>query len=153
MAGRNSSFSGDAFRTAIRFAMTMGAPPAGRIAGQSAADGLTFHWNPTATTAATRDGEGVPFDPGAAVTRTTRRPVSVPCAVEFVDATGDPTPFGVVIPSKVRAVLLDEDYASVKDADFVVIGGDKYIRSHEPPAVGLFDVGVHTIVFVAENEL
>lgn len=146
MAGTNSSFNADKFRTAIRFAMTMGAPPA-------ADDQLIFCWNPTVTTAATRDGEGVPFDPAATITRTTPTPVTKPCAVEFVDAAGDPTAFGVVIPTKVKVVLLDEDYAAVKTADFVVLGGDKYIRSHEPPATGLFDVGAHTIVFVAENEL
>lgn len=146
MAGTNASFNADKFRTAIRFAMTMGAPPA-------AGDQLSFHWNPTATTAAVKDGEGVPFDPSAAITRTTPPPVTKPCAVEFLDAADQPTPFGAVIPSKVTVILLDEDYDAVKDADYVVIGGDKYVRSHEPPSVGLFDVGVHEIVYIAENEL
>jgi hypothetical protein len=146
MAGTSGSFNASAFRSAIRFAMDMGAPPA-------TGDRLTFHWNPTATTVASKDGEGVPFDPAATITRTTPPPVTAPCAVEFHDATGEPTPFGVVIPSKVSVVLLDEDYCAVKTADYVVIAGDKYIRSHEPPSVGLFDVGVHTIVYIAENEL
>lgn len=146
MAGTNSSFSADAFRAAIRFAMALGAPPA-------AGDQLTFHWNPTSTTIASKDGEGVPFDPAASVSRTTPTPLTKPCAVEFVDASEQPTPFGTVIPSKVRVILLDEDYLAVQTADYVVIAGDKYVRSHEPPSVGLFDVGVHTIVFAAENEL
>jgi hypothetical protein len=146
MAGTNSSFNADKFRTAIRFAMTLGAPPA-------TGDQLTFHWNPTTATGAAKDGEGVPFDPAAIITRTSRPSVSRPCAVEFVDAADEPTAFGMVIPSKVKVTLLDEDYDAVKDADFVVITGDKYLRSHEPPSVGLFDVGVHQVIYVAENEL
>lgn len=158
MAGTNSSFNAAKFRTAIRFAMAMGTPPSGDAFlhgadGRTSADQLTFHWNPTTTTAAVKDGEGVPFDPGATITRATPTPVSKPCAVEFLDAANEATPFGVVIPSKVKVILLDEDYAPVKDADYVVIAGDKYVRSHEPPSVGLFDIGVHTIVFAAENEL
>lgn len=146
MAGTNSSFNADKFRTAIRFAMTLGAPPA-------TSDQLTFHWNPTATTAASKDGEGVPFDPTAAITRITRTPVTRPCAVEFVDAADEPTAFGLVIPSKLKVTLLDVDYDAVKDADFVVVGGDKYVRSHEPPSLGLFDIGVHSVIYTAENEL
>ena len=55
-------------------------------------------------------------------------------------------------PQKLRVTLLDSDYDAVKDADFVVISGDRYIRHHEPPSVGLFQVGVHQILFTAENE-
>jgi hypothetical protein len=146
MAGTSSSFNADAFRSAIRFAMNLGAPPA-------TGDQLTFHWHPTSTTGAISDGEGVPFDPTAAVSRTTPPPVTRPCAVEYVDAADQPTPFGAVIPTKVRVTLLDEDYQAVKAAGYVIIGGDKYVRSHEPPSVGLFDVGVHTIIYAAENEL
>lgn len=146
MAGTNGGFSAAKFRAGVRFAMTMGAPPA-------AADQLIFGWNPTVTTVATTDGEGVPFDPTATVTRTTVPTVKKTCAIEYLDAAGDPTPFGSVIPSKVRITLLDEEYTAVRDADFVVVGGDKYLRHHEPPSLGLFEVGVHQIVYIAENEL
>lgn len=146
MAGTSNSFNASAFRSAIRSAMTMGTPPA-------VGDQLAFCWNPTMSSAASKDGEGVPFDPSASITRTTPAAVTKPCAVEFVDAAEQPTPFGTVIPSKVKVILLDEDYAAVKTADYVVIAGDKYVRSHEPPSVGLFDVGVHTIIYIAENEL
>ena len=148
MAGTSKSFNATAFRTAIRAAMTMGTPPA-------AADALKFYWNPVTTVTATKDGEGIPFDPTATVTRADARSVSKPCALEYLDATGTghPTPFGSVVPSRVRVTLLDEDYAVVADANFVVIGGDRYIRHHEPPAVGLFSVGVHQIVYIAENDL
>jgi hypothetical protein len=145
MAGTNSSFNASAFRAAMRSAMTMGTPPV-------AADALTFCWNPTNATTSVKDGEGVPFDPAAPVVRTPRTPVSKPCAVEYIDAAGNPTPFGAIVPSKVRVTLLDEDYTVVKDADFVVISGDRYLRHHEPPSVGLFSVGVHQIIYAAENE-
>jgi len=145
MAGTNSSFSASAFRAAIRSAMSMGTPPA-------AADALTFCWNSTDTTSAAKDGEGVPFDPDAVIVRTVKAPVTKPCAVEYTDASGTPTPFGSIVPSRVRVTLLDEDYAVVKDADYVVIAGDRYVRHHEPPSVGLFSVGVHQIIYAAENE-
>lgn len=146
MAGTSNSFKPAAFRAAIRSAMTMGAPP-------EADYQLKFYWNPSRTSAATKDGEGIPFDPAAPITSTTRDPVSVPCAVEYLDAAGQPSPFGAVVPSKVRVTLLDEDYEVVKTADYVVVGGDRYLRHHEPPSFGLFEAGVHQIVYVAENEL
>lgn len=146
MAGSSSSFKPDVFRVAIRSAMTVGTPP-------DTGYQLRFHWNPDTTTAATRDGEGIPFDPTAAITSTTPAPVAAPCAIEYLDAAGQPTPFGAIVPSKVRVTLLDEDYAQVKDADYILISGDRYLRHHEPPAYGLFDVGVHQIMYVAENEL
>lgn len=126
--------------------MTMGTPPA-------SVDALKFYWNPVTTTPATKDGEGVPFDPTATVTRAVSRTTTKPCAVEYLDASGQPTPFGSVVPSRVRVTLLDQDYAIVKDANFIVIGGDRYLRHHEPPSYGLFDVGVHQIIYIAENEL
>lgn len=146
MAGTSKSFNATAFRSAIRSAMAMGAPP-------DATDALTFCWNPTTTSAASKDGEGIPFDPTAVINRTTKTPESKPCAVEFLDAAGNATPFGTIVPAKLRVTLLDEDYTAVADADFVVMGGDRYLRHHEPPTLGLFQVGVHQIIYVAENEL
>jgi hypothetical protein len=145
MAGSSNTFNAAAFRTAIRSAMTMGTPP-------TTADAATFCWNATITSAAAVDGQGLPFDPDAALTKTIKTPVTVPCAIEFLDASGAPTPLGSVVASKVKAILLDVDYLKVADADYIVISGNKYIRHHEPPSVGLFTVGVHTVIFVAENE-
>lgn len=146
MAGSNPTFKAGQFRSAIRFVFDMAAPPV-------AADQLRFHFNPTTTSVAARDGDGVPFDPAAAVVVAQRPPLQRPCLVEYVDAAEDPTAFGTVVPSKLRVTLLDEDYAYVKDADYVMIGGDRYLRHHEPPSYGLFDVGLHTLYFAAENEL
>ncbi len=146
MAGTSSSFNAAAFRNAIRSVMDLGTPPAD-------ADQLRFHWNPTKTTAATKDGEGIPFDPTAVITTTTPTPVNKPCAIEYIDAAGQPTPFGAIVPSRIRVTLLDEDYAVVKGADYVIVGGDRYIRQYEPPSFGLYSVGVHQITYATENEL
>lgn len=147
MAGTNGGFNAAAFRTGIRFAMTMGAPA-------TAADSLRFFWNPIMTTTAVTDGDRVPFDPAAAITVTQQKaPVTKPCAVEHLDVSGEPTPFGVIVPAKIRVTLLDEDYKAVKDADYVVYGGDKYVRYEQPPPLGLFDATIFQIVYVAENEI
>lgn len=146
MAGSSNSFKPDTFRAAIRSAMTMGTPPDTDYQ-------MRFHWNPDRTTAATRDGEGIPFDPTAVITSTTQPSTTVACAVEYLDAAGQPSPFGSIVPSRIRVTLLDEEYEQVKDADYVVIGGDRYLRHHEPPSYGLYEVGVHQILYVAENEL
>lgn len=145
MAGSSSSFSATKFRTGIRFAMDMGTPP-------DAADQIVFYFNPTRATSATRDGEGIPFDPSAVITETPRPPARRPCAVEYLDASDEPTPFGSVLPAKVRVTLLDEDHQAVKGADYIVVSGDRYLRHHVPPAFGLFDAGIYQMVFLAENE-
>ncbi len=145
MAGTSTQFSAARFRTAIHAAMAMGTPP-------DPADQIRFYWNDTRTSAVPVDTEGVPFDPSAVITTTSRASVTRPCAVEYIDANGQPTPFGSVAPSKVRITLLDEDYVVVHDADYVVISGDRYLRLLEPPSYGLYDVGVHQILYVAENE-
>ncbi len=152
MATPNSSrgipyqFNGDQFRNAIQFVFEMAAPPI-------SADQLTFHFTETVTYTGRADGDKVPFDPGETVVRQSRQPVQVPCDVEYVNASEDPTSFGLVVPTRLKILLLDEDYEKVKDSSFVVMGGDRYNRLYEPPSFGLFDVGLHTLVFQAENEV
>ena len=119
---------------------------------------MKFYWNPVvaatpANAAVVIDGEGVPFSPGDVIARVVVAPVTRACAVEYVDSADVPTVFGAVLPSRVKVTLLDEDYVVVASADYVVVGGDKYLRHHEPPSYGLYEVGVHQIVFAAENEL
>jgi hypothetical protein len=139
-------FNGDRFRNAIRFVFEMGAPPEDGI-------GLVFHFSDTVTFTGPSDSNVVPFDPTQAATRETRTPVTVPCDVEFVSASEQPTAFGGIIPAKLKVLLLDDDYEKVADAIFVVMNGDRYNRQYEEPSFGLFDVGLHTMVFQAEDEI
>lgn len=152
MATPNSShgiryqFNAAKFRNAIEFVFEMAAPPEDGI-------GLMFHFADTITPDAPYDGDLVPFDPAESFTRVTPTPLRVPCDVEFISAGEESTSFGSVIPSKLKVLLLDVDYQQVADATFVVMNGDRYNRSHEEPSFGLFDVGLHTLVFVAEDEV
>jgi hypothetical protein len=140
-------FSGKQFRNAIKFVFEMAEPP------EDTGIRITFHFQNTVTFTGHADGDKVPFNPAEAPTVTTRAPINVPCDVEFVQAADDPTNFGNVIPSKLKTLLLDDEYQLVKDATFVVMNGDRYNRFYEEPSFGLFDVGLHTLLWVAENEL
>lgn len=146
MAGTQRGFDAEKFRTAIRFVFEMAAPP-------DEDRQLTFHFTEEVSFTGPADGDSIPFDPGEAVTRTVRPPIQRPCDVEFIRATDEITAFGVVVPSKIKVTLLDDDFEDVKDASFVVVNGDKYLRHYQPPAYGLFDVGLHEMIFVAENEV
>lgn len=138
-------FNGPVFRNAIRFVFEMAAPP---LTG----DQLMFHFTAAVAFAGFSDGDQVPFNPAEIVTRTIPPPVSVPCDVEFTPAADTPTAFGTVVPAKIKVLLLDEDYLLVEDASYVVSNGDRYNRQFLPPSFGLFDVGLHEMMFVAENE-
>lgn len=137
------NFRADTFRNAIRFVFEM---------ETSTEQAPLFYFAETVTTPGTHDGETVPFDPTQPIVRTVRAPVTVPCDVTFDKAADEPTAFGVVIPSKVTVLLLDEDYEQVRDAIYVIIQGERYNRNYEVPDFALFDVGVHQLVFIAENE-
>ncbi len=138
-------FDGDRFRNAIRFVFEMGTPTEDE-------QQVTFHFADTLTFAGPADGEQVPFNPAEAIVRNTPPPIRRPCDVEFTKATDEPTAFGIVIPARITVTLLDEDYQDVKDATFIIVNGDRYIRHYEPPSYALFDVGLHEMVFIAENE-
>ncbi len=137
-------FDADKFRRAIRFVFEMETA--------TAAQAIVFHFTDTVAFAGPADGDIVPFDPTEVVTRTTPTPVSVPCDVEFIQSTEVATAFGVVIPARLRVTLLDVDWVIVKDSTFVTVGTERYLRDYEQPASALFDVDLHIITFVAENE-
>lgn len=140
------AFSGAKFRNAIQFVFEMAADPV--INNQ-----ILFHFEPVITNSSHADGDKVPFDPRQAPVRTARAPVRVPCDVEFTASSDVPTEFGTVIPAKLTVLLLDSDYAQVAEAAYVTMNGDRYNRQYEPPSFGLFDVGLHYLVFQAENEI
>lgn len=147
MAGVDSGFDAAGFREGIHFAMHMGLPP-------DPDEQITFFFHPTVTNpgSVVVDGANVPFNPAASLTSTPLDPVKVDCAVEYLDAEGQPTSFGLLAPSRIAVTLLDVDYEQVAGVAYVVAHGDRYnYRRTEPPA-GLFDVGLYVMHFTAENE-
>jgi hypothetical protein len=147
-AGRNIpyQFPADAYRNAIRFVFEMETDP-------DADNRITFYFENTVTYGGAADSDKVPFDWTQSATVTASDPVNVPCDIEFVGAPDEPTAFGSVVASKIKVLLLDEDYDQVKDATYVILNGDRYKRDYEQPSFGLFTVGLHTIVFTAEDEV
>ena len=125
--------------------MNMAAPP---VAGQQ----VKFYFAPTSATTSPKDETGLPFDPAVEPTVTTPDPVVVPCAVEFARQEGEHDRIGYVVPSRLRVLLLDEEFALVDGCSYLVYGGDRYDFRYEEPPNGLFNVGVHTRVFVARGE-
>lgn len=146
MAGTNPGFDAGAFRSAIRFVQDMAAPPL-------EAEQATFYAPATLVYAGSLDDDDVPFDPSTTVVRQPAVGVKVPCGIEYLDADGQALVFGTVTATKVKITLLDEEYTQVKNAAYVVIGGDKYLYRRTEPPSGLFDVGLYVMHFTAENEL
>lgn len=97
------------------------------------------------------DDNGVPFDPGARVSRVPK-PVQVPCAVEWADASDVSGGFGSLQPTTIRVTLLDPDYRKVKGFEYVLIGGDKYNYRETEPPVALGSIDIWTVHVQAEDE-
>lgn len=144
-AGALSGFDAGDFRSNIRLAMTLGLPP-------DLADQPAFVFPGATTNVSPADEDDVPFDPTARPTRAAPTSVKVPCAVEYVDAAGKVENFGVIIPSKVRLTLLDEDYEQVRGFSFVMIGGDRYFYTKTETPLGLDSVGVWIVHATAEDD-
>lgn len=143
MAGNLPGFDPESFRSAIRFAMTMGLPP-------DAEQQATFYF-PKVVTGGPVDDSGVPFAPGTPVARTpSKAPVRVPCGIE--DASGEPTLTGLGrFGDGIIVTLLDEDYEAVKGFEFVVVGGVRYDYSREMVPRGLGQVGIHRLLCTGEG--
>lgn len=145
--GRGIRYQFDAakFRNAIGFVFEMETPPV-------PTEQIYFHFRDAKSVVGPADSDYVPFDPTQAPTKVTRPPVHVPCDVAFTPAGDALTAFGELVPAKVKVLLLDTDYAKVKDAIYVMVNGDRYDKLFEEPSFGLFQVGLHTIVYQASNE-
>lgn len=151
MAGRARDFPAAEFRREIRATMAMGLPNA--VAARP-----TFRWDPRRTYA-TASSTGVPFDLSAAPLSVEQLPdVQVPCAVEYLDAAGQPieTPVGNFHPDRARLTLLDLDWRRLvvdgRRFDEVVLDGTPYRWDKALPTVALFDVDVHQVVVAARDE-
>jgi hypothetical protein len=145
MAGRNSGFNPRKFRDGIRFAYDMGAPP---LPSEQA---IFFKPSQLVYDSAV-DADDVPFDPqDLPVRREQPVPIRVPCAVEYFDAQGQIMEFGMAVPARAVITLLDEDYVKIKGCAYVMLRGEKFNYASTTFPNGLFDVGLYTLSFTAEN--
>lgn len=143
-----TAFDADAFRTAIKNTMKMGAPT-------DASERATFIWT-TVKTFSRADSGGKPWTKDAtAATVVTHDPVQVDVAVEFIPratiASG--TPMGAFESPRAVITVLDEDYALIEGANKVLLGGNSYTIDYIAPPVGLFDVTVYEIHCSAIDEV
>jgi hypothetical protein len=138
---------GERFRDAITFVQEMAAPP-------NVAEQATFYFpnELVYTGEGELSADGVPFDPDRTVQRVRPAPVRVPCSITYYDRQGEITNLGIVTPTNIAVDLLDVHHEQVRGCEFVVVGGDKYVYRRTEPPSGLFDVGIYTLRFDAENE-
>lgn len=155
MAGVFPGGGADRFRDGIRFVMDMAAPPEEAAQATFLFPSQLVFVDPD-DAGSTVDQAGVPFNPDVPVQRVTPAPVRLPCAVEYYDATGQQAQragdLGIVGTSRVKVLLLDDEYERVKEADRVVIDGDVYWYRRTQPPSGLFDVGIYEIWYHSEQE-
>lgn len=163
--GFSVDFPTETFENAIKFAMQMGAPT-GEVDGAPLAPrfikkgaGRTY-WRddeqlmPISEGGTLRlDRDGRPFDPNVRIGAGTDDEVlAVDCAIEIDKADADEIPVGNFRPTKAIVTLLDADYLKIVGVRELAYNGDRYTYGYEPEALGLFDAGVHTMIFYAQDE-
>ncbi len=147
VTGFGTGFDADAFRTAIKNTMKMGAP-------QDTTQRATFIWTTTKTYSRSDSG-GKPWTKDATVaTTTTHAPVQVDVAVEFIPRStlAGGTPIGNFETPRAIITVLDEDYTSIEGADKVLLGTNTYNIDFIAPPIGLFEVTVIQIHCSAGDE-
>lgn len=150
--GISAGFDADQFRNAIRFAMEMGTPPdaakrAKFIRKNSSERTYTKNGNPVTNPRLDRDGN--PLDPMIVMTVGEDETIEVDCAVEVDRADADELPVGNFRPIKAVVTLLDEEYAQVRGCQELIFNERRFRFSYEPEGLGLFEVGVNTMIFYA----
>jgi len=148
MAGSDPRFPYAKFREAILFAMRMANP-------NTSAEEATFIWE-TENTFARPDASGRPFvwedAPVTSVTEST--PTHVDCIVEFVARVSQEqqTSVGEFTPSRVVVYLFGEEYAIVKNAVRVKVGGNTYKIKSVGATISLFEMDMYPIYAEALDE-
>jgi len=168
--GFPTSFDADAFRNAITGAMQMGTPtlasgapdPEKRAIFIKKASGKTYKdsvgtliWEPGDPLASKprTDRDGRPFDPTIRVDDVEpERVTDADVAVEIERADADEIPVGNFRDTKAVVTVLDETYTKIQGCRELLFNGDRYLYGYEPDNVGLFNVGVHTLIFYAVDE-
>lgn len=156
MAGTDSRFDASRFRTAIKFAMRMGAP-------EDTSKRVTFHWTADHTYSKQDSGHD-PFS-WTSTPATTDAPddVQVDCAVSFAGSKSggsrtapDGTAVGEFDTTHGVVTLLDVDYAQIfsgsRRADQVVIDGDTYDIQYVAAPYALFEVTVYDLHIASIDE-
>ena len=150
-----TAFDAAGFRAAIRFAMTMGAPPDPTRQARFVfpAAGKTYWKNGVEIVTPPRtDREGRPLDPEIEIRETTPVEVSVNCAVELTRAEASELPVGRFRAIKAIVTILDEEFAQITGCKELVFNQDRYVFGYGEYGLGMFDVGVHTLIFYAVDE-
>lgn len=141
-----SGFNADEVRQGLLTAMEFGTPT--RIEDQA-----TFYFTRRAApTTGAYDEDNVPFDPMSQPTPTSVPKLTVPCAVEFHDRAGVIETFGEIKPTRIQITLMDPEWQKVKDFNYVVAGGGKYLRDKVEPPVALGSIDIWLVWCVAEDE-
>jgi hypothetical protein len=125
-------------------AMEFGAP-------NNVADRATFYMPRTVDSPGNVDSYEVSYNPDNKRTFSPLVKKTVPCAVEYIDATGKEVNFGMVNPSRVRLTVLGPDYANIKGFEYVVISGQKFIYQKTEPLIALGSIDVAIIYAQAED--
>jgi hypothetical protein len=153
--GLSADFDGDQFRNAIRFAMQMGAPPDPDKQAMFIfkPTGRTYWKNDVQLGSTPRlDRDGKPLDPTVEVRLVEANTKSVDCAIEIIRADAEELPVGTFRQTKAIVTLLDAQYEEVVGCSELLYNGDHYRFGYEPEGLGLFDVGVNTMIFYPVEE-
>lgn len=154
--GITADFDSQGFRDAIRFAMQMGTPPDPdkRPKFRRKNTARTYWKDGVQLTSTPRTGrEGEPLDAEIEVRMGTPVVLSnVDCAVEIELADADELPVGNFRQTKAVVTFLDDEYKLIQGCKEMLYNGDEYRYGYEPEANGLFDVGVHTIIWYCLDE-
>lgn len=148
--GISVDFPTEQFNNAIRFAMQMGAHPteALRPTFVKKATARTYWKNNSELADPPRmDRDGKPLDPDVDVRFADPEEFQVDCAVEVDRADAEELPIGNFRPTKVTTTLLLAQYEQIKECRELAYNGDRYLYGYEPESDGLFDAGVHMIVW------
>jgi hypothetical protein len=153
--GISADFDADQFRNAIRFAMQMGTPP--DVDKQPVfvfkPTGRSYWKNSVQLGSAPRlDRDGKPLDPTIEVRVVEAATKRVDCAVEIIRADAEELPVGTFRQTKAIVTLLDEQYEQVVGCTELVFDGDRYRFGYEPDGLGLFSVGINTMIFYPVEE-
>lgn len=152
--GISASFDSVQFRNAVKFAMQMGSPPEAdkQVVFIKKATSQTYWKDDVQVMNPRLDRDRLPLDPEIEVRAADDEEIQVDCAIEITRADADEIAVGSFRPTKAVVTLLDVDYEQVVGAQEIRYNGDIYRFGYEPEGLGLFDVGVNTMIFYSVQE-